>query len=100
MSGRRSRRKGARTERSIVHALQADGIAAVRVPLSGAVGGRFAGDIVLPLMGRDLCVEVKVRAEGFRELYCWLNERDNADRQKPLVIHPMSLPAEIAKRAS
>ena len=33
MSGRRSRRKGARTERGIVNALQASGIAAVRVPL-------------------------------------------------------------------
>jgi Holliday junction resolvase len=54
MSGR-SRVKGARTERSIV----ASGIAAVRMPLSGAAGGRFAGDIVLPLMGRDLCVEVR-----------------------------------------
>ena len=76
MSGRRSRSKGARTERSIVNALQAKGIAAVRVPLSGAVGGRFAGDIVLLLMGRDLCVEVKARADRFRELYCWLNGRD------------------------
>ena len=96
MSGRRSRRKGAR---SIVNALQANGIAAVRVPLSRAVGGRFAGDIVLPLMGRDLC-EVKARANGFRELYCWLKERDllivKADRQEPLVILGLSLPAEIA----
>ena len=81
MSGRRSRSKGARTERSIVNALQANGIAAVRVPLSGSVGGRFAGDIVLPLMGRDLCVEVKARADGFRELYCWLNRARRADRQ-------------------
>ena len=101
MSGRRSRRKGARTERSIVGALQARGIAAVRVPLSGAVGGRFAGDIVLPLMGRDLCVEVKARAEGFRELYSWLNQRDvlivKADRQEPLVILRLSFAAEIAK---
>jgi Holliday junction resolvase len=104
MSRRRSRSKSVRTERSIVNALQASGVAAARVPLPGTVGGRFAGDIVLPLLGRDLCVEVKVRTEGFRELYCWLNERDilivKADRQKPLVIHPMSLPAEIAKRAS
>ena len=101
MSGRRSRRKGARTERSIVNALQARGIAAVRVPLSGAVGGRFAGDIVLPLMGRELCVEVKARADGFRELYSWLNQRDvlivKADRQEPLVIVRLSLAAEIAK---
>ena len=44
---------------------KASGIAAVRVPLSGAVGGRFAGDIVLPLMGRDLCVEVKAEPMGF-----------------------------------
>ena len=104
MSGRRSRSKGARTERSIVNALRASGIAAVRVPLSGAVGGRFAGDIVLPLMGRDLCVEVKARAEGFRKLYCWLVEREvlivKADRQEPLVVLRLSLAAEIAKVAA
>jgi hypothetical protein len=73
----------------------------VRVPLSGAVGGRFAGDIALPLMGRDLCVEVKARADGFRELYCWLKERDvlvvKADRQEPLVIVRLSLAAQFAK---
>ena len=104
MSGRRSRSKGARTERSIVNALRASGIAAVRVPLSGAVGGRFAGDIVLPLVGRDLCVEVKARADGFRKLYCWLAERDvlivKADRQEPLVVLRLSLAAEIAKVAA
>ena len=104
MSGRRSRTKGARTERGIVNALKASGIAAVRVPLSGAVGGRFAGDIMLPLMGRDLCVEVKARADGFRELYSWLNQRDvlivKADRQEPLVVVRLSLAAEIAKAGS
>jgi Holliday junction resolvase len=62
MSGRRSRNKGARTERGIVKLLKAGGVAAVRVPLSGAAGGSFAGDIVLPLMGRDLCAAVKDRA--------------------------------------
>ena len=101
MSGRPSRTKGARTERAIVNALQASGIAAVRVPLSGAVGGRFAGDIVLPLMGRDFCVEVKTRADGFRELYSWLNQRDvlivKADRQEPLVVVRLSLAAAVAK---
>ena len=104
MSGRRSRAKGARTERGIVHALQANGIAAVRVPLSGAVGGRFAGDVLLPFMGRDFCVEVKARADGFRELYSWLDRRDvlivKADRQEPLVILRLSLAAEIAKQVA
>jgi hypothetical protein len=101
MSGRRSRNKGARTERGIVNALKAGGIAAVRVPLSGACGGRFAGDIVLPLMGRDLRVEVKARADGFRELYSWLDGRDalivKADRQEPLVVVRLSLAAEVAR---
>ena len=76
---------------------------AVRVPLSGAVGGRFAGDIVLPLLGRELCVEVKARAVGFRELYSWLNERDllivKADYKEPLVILRLSLAARIAKNS-
>jgi Archaeal holliday junction resolvase (hjc) len=102
MSGRRSRDKGARTERGIVHALQANGFAAARVPLSGAAGGRFSGDVVLQLMGRDLCLEVKARADGFRELHAWLDERDvlivKADRQEPLAVVRLSLAAEIAKQ--
>jgi Holliday junction resolvase len=95
MSGRRSRDKGARTERGIVNALQAKGFAAVRVPLSGAVGGRFAGDVVMPLMGRDLCLEVKARANGFREQNRCLDNRDvlivKADRREPLVVVRLSL---------
>jgi hypothetical protein len=101
MSGRRSRSKGARTERSI--ALRANRVATVPMPLSGAVGRRFEGEIVLPLMGRDLCVEVKARADGFRELYCSLDQGDvlivKADRQEPLVVALLSLAAEIAKVA-
>lgn len=103
MSGRRSRDKGARTERCIVNALKASSVAAVRVPLSGAVGGRFAGDIILPLMGRDLRVEVKARADDFRKLYRWLDGHDvlivKADREEPLVVVRLSLAAEIAKVA-
>ena len=101
MSGRQSRSKIARAEGSIVNALQSDGIAAVRVPLSGAVGGRFAGAVILPLMGRDFCVEVKARVDELRELYSWLNKRDvlivKADRQEPLVVVRLSLAAEVTK---
>jgi hypothetical protein len=54
-------------------------------------------------MGRDLCVEVKARADGFRELYCSLDQGDvlivKADRQEPLVVALLSLAAEIAKVA-
>jgi hypothetical protein len=101
MSGSGPRNKGARTERGIVKALQANGIAAARVPLSGSAGGRFAGDVILPLMGRDLRVEVKARADGFRELYGWLTARDalivKADRQEPLVVERLSLAIQITK---
>ena len=57
-------------------------------------------DIVVPLAERDLRVEVKARADGFRELYGWLDGRDvlivKADRQEPLVIVRMALAAEVA----
>ncbi len=90
-------------QQASLRALQASGIAAVRVPLSGAVGGRFAGDIILPLMGRDLRIEVKARAAGFRELYSWLDGRDvlvvKADRCEPLVVVRLCLAVEVAKVA-
>jgi Holliday junction resolvase len=101
--GRAPRRKGNRLERALVRVLQAHGFAAERVPLSGAVGGLFGGDVVIPTMGRDLCVEVKARGDGFRELYSWLAERDvlivKANRQEPLVVLRLSLAAQIAKLA-
>src|SRR5262245_12246205 len=100
ISGRHSRSKGACIERSIVNTLLARGIAATCVPLSAACGGRFAGDIVLPLTGRDLCVEVQCRGQDFRELYSWLDGRDvlivKADRREPLAVVRLSLAAEIS----
>ncbi len=54
-------------------------------------------------MGRDLCVEVKARAAGFRELYSWLDGRDvlvvKADRCEPLVVVRLCLAVEVAKVA-
>lgn len=102
MSGRRSRDKGARVERNIVRTLKAGGFAAERVPLSGAAGGRFSGEVVLALQGRDLCLEVKARSDGFRELYAWLQDRDvlivKADRQEALIVVRLSLAGEITKQ--
>ena len=45
--GRMSKRKGDRIEREIVNLLKEAGIHAERVPLPGAVGGSFSGDIVM-----------------------------------------------------
>jgi hypothetical protein len=103
MNGRRSRDKGARAERALVHFLQDHGFSAQRVPLSGSAGGSFAGDATVPLLGVPRTVEVKVRGKGFRQLYDWLDSRDllivRADRRAPLVVLPLSLAVEIAAAA-
>jgi hypothetical protein len=101
--GRASRDKGARIERALVAALQCRGFAAERVPLSGAVRGRFSGDVSVPLLGMDRRIEVKGRANGFARLYGWLAGADvlviKADRKEPLVCLPLRLAAEIAAAA-
>ena len=101
--GRSPRQKGNRSERALVRYFQDHGFAAERIPLSGSAGGRFAGDLSVPVLGVDRRVEVKVRGNGFRELYAWLGDRDflivRADRLEPLVVIPLKLATEIAVAA-
>jgi hypothetical protein len=101
--GRRSREKGNRLERALARALQDAGFCAERVPLSGAARGRFGGDLSVPLLGIDRRVEVKARADGFRQLYEWLDGADllivRADHSEPLVVVPFHFATEIAKAA-
>ena len=100
--GRASRQKGNRAERALVRALQDKGFAAERVPLSGSAGGRFRRRHRSDSRSGSL-VEVKVRANGFSQLYAWLKGRDllvvRADRKEPLVIIPLALAIEIATAA-
>ena len=56
--------------------LQDSGLGAERVPLSGSAGGCYSGDISCPILGADRIIEVKARANGFREIYAWIAERD------------------------
>jgi Holliday junction resolvase len=101
--GSASRDKGNRAERAIVKFLKDRGFAAERVPLSGAAGGSYVGDLTVPVCGVDRIVEVKCRADGFREFYKRLVDRDilivRADRSEPLVVLPLKLAADIAARA-
>jgi Holliday junction resolvase len=88
--GKPSRSKGLRFEREIVHLLQDAGRAAERVPLSGAAGGSFCGDVTAPVLGDDWIVECKSRARDFTRIYSWLDGADalviKADRRRPLVV--------------
>ena len=99
--GKASRQKGDRNERHLVRLLQEAGLAAERVPLSGAAHGRFGGDISVPLLGVDRRVEVKCRADGFREIYKWIDGVDllilRADYRIPLVVIRLPLAIDIAK---
>ena len=87
--GKASRDKGGRTERAVVKLLQSFGSAAERVPLSGASGGRYCGDVSVPVLGDDKILEVKCRADGFKQIYEWLGDNYGlvikADRSEPLI---------------
>jgi Holliday junction resolvase len=85
---KKSRRKGTRIERELVLLHKAAGIPASRVPLSGAAGGDFRGDLHI----LDLVAEVKARkyGDGFKRLELWLGDHDvlflRRDRRRPLVL--------------
>ena len=100
MSGGRSpKRKGTRVERELVNLLVELGLPCFRVPLSGAAGGEWSGDIHIPLLGRTRRAEVKARGNGFRQLYAWLDKSDllivKADRRDPLAVLPLPLLVEL-----
>ena len=101
--GKAPRAKGDRFERAIVKLLQDKGLGAERVPLSGSAGGSYLGDLTCPCLGRDLVVEAKARADGFSQLYQWLQDRDvlvvKADRRDALVVIPLKLAVEILAAA-
>jgi Holliday junction resolvase len=91
MNKRGSRIKGSRIEREIVQKHKDIGIFAERVPLSGAAGGSYSGDVVID---RDLRAEVKARSggAGFQTLERWMGDNDllflRRDRAEPMVAMP------------
>jgi hypothetical protein len=97
---RRSREKGRRGELATVRLLQDAGFAAEKASRSGYTGH----DISIPLLGRDLRIEHKIRANAFREIYGWLDGGANlliirSDRRGALAVVPLRLAIEIAQAA-
>ena len=109
MSGLRSKRKGWRGENGFVKRMEALDIPAERMPLSGALGGvagmDLSGDVKLWTIHGDYKVEVKCRANGFKQIYDWI-EPDNidllslkADRKPGLIVMTEDTFAELVKEA-
>jgi hypothetical protein len=115
-----SKRKGDAFEREIVALHQKDGIPARKVPLSGAVGGAYVGDVVVgPLdSGRGYHVELvgeckkRKTGAGFVQLERWLGDanvlflrrnRAAGDGQKapcPLVVMDWPIWSMLARQAA
>lgn len=85
----RSREKGDRAERALVTLHHMAGIPAERIPLSGAMGGSFSGDLRI---ADTYTAEVKARKDGagFKTLEGWLGRNDllflRRDRTTPIVV--------------
>ncbi len=82
--GKSQRDKGLRAEREFAKLMGGE-----RVPLSGAAGGSFSGDVE----AQGLRFECKARADGFKQLYAWLDGSDalalKADRRPWLIVVPL-----------
>ena len=80
----KSRDKGNRFERQVVNLLQGHGIEAKRIPLSGQTW--LKGDLII---GGEIA-ELKVRKNGFKRLYQWLQDARylilKSDREEALLV--------------
>ena len=87
--GKPSRDKGYRGEAAVVRQAVEHGVAAQRVPLSGAAQG-YPGDVILRALGEEWVTEVKVRASGFKQIYKWKGDNDilviKSDRNPMLAV--------------
>lgn len=101
--GKKSRDKGARGERELVNILKAAGYEAKRVPLSGATW--LKDDVISSLIKPDCQIEVKRRANAWKQIYGWLAEGPDvlairADNQEWLIVVPLRLLIEVKNEST
>lgn len=103
-NGKGQRQRGDRFERECVEKLRLLGVPSVRVPLSGAAGGQFSGDIRVQVGKAPpprCTVECKVRKVGWGNLYSWIKPVQylfiKNDREEPLVVMRLSEFARLAR---
>jgi len=97
--GAKSRSKGSRIEREIVHLCRDAGFEAHRVPLSGAVR-EYPGDLMIDGMRAE--VKARGNGSGFSLLERWLGKNDllflRRDRSEPMVVLSWTTWARLAKK--
>ena len=101
--GKRAKAKGREGETEIVQLLAKYGIESERMPLSGALGGKYANDVKLILGGKR--AEVKRRKSGLKTVYTWLEQdganylffRPDGDRNKWIAAMPLLEFVELVK---
>lgn len=95
------RQKGDRFELDCVHKLNAMGVPACRVPLSGSAGGQFSGDLQIMVAGAQQRVECKTRKRAWTDLFGWLPGNFclmiKADRTDTLVVMDLKTFASLIK---
>ena len=74
------------------------GIPCERVPLSGSMGGKYAGDLCVPSVERrEFILECKARrnGSGFKMIEDWIEGKDilfmRRNNQEDLVVMPLSV---------
>lgn len=96
-----SRQKGDRFERDCIAQLAEHGVKAARVPLSGAAGGDFSGDLRVEVCGQVEQVECKTRKRAWTDLFNWLPGNFclfiKADRTDTLVVMNLETFARLSK---
>lgn len=104
----RSKQKGDRAEYKIRDRFNEMGLDCSRVPLSGALGGQYSGDLhIRGLFKRTLTAEVKCRKKSnvfWKTVQKFLGENDALflieDRKEPLVVMEFKLLQEVMKYPS
>jgi hypothetical protein len=91
-----SKAKGDGFEREVVKAFSEAGVPAQKVPLSGARGGRFGGDVQAEVCGTWQPLECKIRKRAWSDLYGWLSGTNVQDKPYALVIRTNAQPGQGA----
>lgn len=87
--------KGRALENLIVKTLNDAGITSERIPLSGSLGGKYVGDVIIGSIDKRIAtIECKFRQAISMQLWDWFAESDDylvikRNHKKPLILMDM-----------